>query len=140
VTLVSDSRESQAPYIDLSLLPVAGASFSDEVKAWLGDRLVEPYDLATLSAAFNVSTRTMLRKFRSEAGDSPLGYLQQARVAAAKRLLEASDQPVSYVMEAVGYLDPGTFRRLFITHVGLTPTMYRRQFRPTQRTQQQQAS
>jgi AraC-like DNA-binding protein len=71
----------------------------------------------------------MLRKFSAECGQTPLGFLQHARVDTAKRLLEADDASVSEVMERVGYLDPGSFRRLFTDQVGVTPAVYRRQFR-----------
>ncbi|GAA0673847.1 hypothetical protein GCM10010193_28340 [Kitasatospora atroaurantiaca] len=38
-----------------------------------------------------MSTRTMLRRFRAETGESPLGHLQRVRIGMAKVLLEASD-------------------------------------------------
>jgi AraC-like DNA-binding protein len=99
------------------------------VERWLLARLQQPYDLAELSRAFNVSTRTMLRRFAAETDRTPLDFLQQARVTTAKRLLESTDSRVAEVMERVGYLDPGSFRRLFTDEVGVTPAAYRRQFR-----------
>jgi len=50
-------------------------------------------------------------------------------VNAAKRLLESPDHTVASAMREVGYADPASFRRLFITQAGMTPAAYRRQFR-----------
>ena len=84
--LVADNRNSQAPYVDDALLEPGAGTFAQPVKRWLAERLAQPYDLAALARAFHVSTRTMLRRFASETGQSPLDFLQQARVDAAKRL------------------------------------------------------
>jgi len=129
VTLVHDARTSQAPYIDDTIITAPAERFSDEVKRWLDQRTENTYRLAELATAFHVSTRTMLRRFRAETGETPLGYLQRVRVRKAKALLETTDLRLSEVMSAVGYLDPGTFRRLFTEHTGITPADYRRQFR-----------
>ena len=128
VALVADNRSSQSPYVDDQLLDTRSTQFARGVQAWLVARLDEPYDLGALARAFNVSTRTLLRRFRAEAGCSPLDFLHVARVNAAKRLLEDPDSSVASVMHRVGYADAGTFRRLFARHVGQTPASYRRQF------------
>ena len=129
ITLVSENRTSQAPYIVDSMLPSVRGPFADEVGAWLVERLTEPYDLCRLAAAFHVSTRTLLRRFRAETGESPLDFLRRARVRAARHLLESTDLPLSRVIERVGYRDAGTFRRLFVAQVGMNPAEYRRGFR-----------
>lgn len=128
VALVADNRSSQAPYVDDQLLDPESSQFARAVRAWLATRIAEPYDLAALSRAFNVSTRTLLRRFGREAGCSPLEFLHVARVNAAKRLLEDPHSSVADVMHRVGYADAGTFRKLFARHVGETPASYRRQF------------
>ncbi|MDH6135849.1 transcriptional regulator GlxA family with amidase domain [Kitasatospora sp. MAA4] len=128
VTLVPGGRTSQAPYVDDAIAAVTGRRFSGEVMQWLDARAPQPYNLSELAAAFHVSTRTMLRRFRTETGQSPLGYLQGVRVGRAKTLLESSDLRLVDVMAQVGYLDQGTFRRLFAAHTGLSPAEYRRRF------------
>ena len=126
VTLVPDNRTSQAPYID-AVPRSAPDEFAEDAKRWLATRLADPYDLRRLAAAFNVSTRTMLRRFAQECGQSPLQYLQDLRITQAKRALEAGSS-VQNAMLAAGYTDPGTFRRLFAGRVGLTPAAYRQAF------------
>jgi len=124
-----DHRTSQGPWIDTRLLPAPPASFAASVARWLDQRLAEPYDLDTLAAAFHVSSRTLLRRFKEATGHAPLAHLQQARIGKAKQLLEAGTRSVAQVTEAVGYNDVATFGALFKRHVGQTPAAYRRRFR-----------
>ncbi len=127
ITLVAPGRSSQAPFVEDSLLPVSHARFSDDVRAWLRRHLAEPYDLLRLAEAHHVSTRTLLRRFAAETGQSPLTCLRAMRVSTAKRLLETSELSVAEVTAHVGYTDAATFRALFLTQVGVTPSQYRRE-------------
>jgi transcriptional regulator GlxA family with amidase domain len=129
VTLVAETRHSQAPYVEDALRPVRAATFTDDVKRHLRAHLAERYDLTALAAAFHVSSRTLLRRFAAEAGGSPLSYLRSARAAAAKRLLETSDLTVHEITAQVGYADAATFRALFTASAGATPAEYRRAHR-----------
>jgi transcriptional regulator GlxA family with amidase domain len=129
LSLVADNRNSQAPYVDDGLLEPNADTLVQSAKGWLAEHLAEPYDLAVLAQAFHVSTRTMLRRFGDETGQSPLNFLRQARVNAAKRLLESPDHTVMSAMQHVGYADLASFRRLFTAQTGMTPAAYRRQFR-----------
>jgi transcriptional regulator GlxA family with amidase domain len=129
VTLIPDNRTSQAPYIDPTA-HIAADEFAEDVRRWLAARLADPYHLDRLAAAFHVSTRTVLRRFTQACGQSPLEHLQDLRVAHAKHVLETGAS-VHQAMHAVGYSDPGTFRRLFAGRVGQTPAAYRRAFATT---------
>lgn len=130
LALVDDARSSQAPYVDVRLLPQPGNQFSRRVMRWLDQNLAVRYDLAALADTFNVSTRTLLRRFADETGQSPLEYLQSSRVRRARHLLETTDRTVASISTAVGYRDPGTFAALFAKHTGQRPRDYRAAFRP----------
>jgi transcriptional regulator GlxA family with amidase domain len=129
ITLVPPGRDSQTPYVDQSLLTNRAGDFATRVRTYLLAHLADAYDLTTLARTFHVSTRTMLRRFRTQTDETPLTFLQTARVARAQRLLESSDLAVAEVMSTVGYHDARTFRRLFTDRVGLGPTAYRQAFR-----------
>lgn len=129
IALVDDARSTQAQYVDRELLPSAGSAFSAPVKRWLDDHLDATYHLPGLAAAFHVSTRTLLRRFRADTGQTPLEYLQVARVRRACQLLETTDLTVSAVAGAVGYRDTGTLTEIFTRHIGRRPTDYRSAFR-----------
>ncbi|OIJ99108.1 GlxA family transcriptional regulator [Streptomyces colonosanans] len=125
VALVDDARSTQASYVDSELVPTAGREFSLNVKRWLDQNLGARYDLPALAQEFHVSTRTMLRRFGEEAGETPLGYLQAVRVRRAKHLLETTDRTVASIAADVGYRDPGAFSGIFARHTGRRPREYR---------------
>lgn len=127
ITLAA-SRHSQSPFIDESMVAVQSGSLSAKVRRYLNDHLGESYDLGELAAVHRVSTRTLLRRFRNETGESPLAYLQSIRTARARRLLETSDLSVEAVARQVGNHDTSTFRRQFQRNVGMPPGEYRRAF------------
>lgn len=127
-----DQRDSQAGFVDARMLGKPPASFAQAVHAWLLQRLIEPYDLQQLAAAFHVSGRTLLRRVKQETGESPLSYLQGARIDQAKILLESTNLSVAQVTERVGYLDVGSFGGLFKRLVKQSPAEYRRRFRGRQ--------
>ncbi|MFD3579179.1 GlxA family transcriptional regulator [Streptomyces sp. NPDC058644] len=128
IALLDDARSTQAPYVDAELIPTLGREFSLSVKRWLDQNLDTRYDLPTLAQEFHVSTRTMLRRFGHEAGESPLAYLQTVRVRRARHLLETTDKTVANVAADVGYRDPGTFSGIFARHTGQRPREYRAKF------------
>lgn len=128
IALVDDARSTQTPYVDIGLLPTTGAGFSRSVQRWLDQRLEHRYDLGVVSEAFNVSTRTMLRRFGGETGESPLSYLQRSRVRRARHLLESTDRSISSIAALVGYQDASTFAGLFARSAGRSPRDYRRSF------------
>ena len=126
VALLGGIRASQQPYVDPALLPVDRESMATRVDGWLAARLAQPYHLAKLADAFNMSTRTLLRRYREETGTTPLARLQQVRVEKAKQLLEADEMRLDQIVGAVGYQDVATFSRLFRKCTGNSPAQYRR--------------
>ncbi|MED5509581.1 MAG: helix-turn-helix domain-containing protein, partial [Pseudomonadota bacterium] len=57
-------------------------------------------------------------------------YLQNIRIEAAKRQLEQTQLPVDEISFDIGYEDASFFRRLFKRRTGLSPSQYRRMFKP----------
>lgn len=131
VALIDDARTSQTPYVDSRLLPQPGSEFSRRVMRRLDQNLADRYDLGALAEAFHVSTRTLLRRFARETGQSPLDYLQAVRIRRARHLLETTDRTVASISTEVGYADPGTFAALYAKHTGRRPRDYRATFRRT---------
>ncbi|MEU6878829.1 helix-turn-helix domain-containing protein [Streptomyces sp. NPDC046712] len=125
IALLDDARSTQAPYVDMDLLPTVGRGFSLSVMRWLDQNLAARYDLPALARVFGVSTRTMLRRFGDETGQTPLAYLHSARVRRAGHLLETTDRTVASIAADVGYRDSGTFTRIFVRYTGRQPSVYR---------------
>ncbi len=74
------------------------------------------------------SRRNMVRRFKQVTGITPIEYLQQTRIEAAKKLLEQTSQQMTEVIYNSGYNDPKAFRKVFRKTVGMTPSEYREKF------------
>lgn len=84
--------------------------------------------IGELANAAGVSERTLLRRFRSVLGLTPVQYLQALRLERARELLESSRDSIDRITQRVGYEDVSSFRRLFKQSTGLSPAEYRRKF------------
>lgn len=78
----------------------------------------------------NIPERTLKRRFKAATGSTLIDYLQNIRIEAAKRQLEQTQLPVDQISFDIGYEDASFFRRLFKRRTGLTPSQYRRMFKP----------
>ncbi|HEY0174801.1 MAG TPA: helix-turn-helix domain-containing protein [Pedobacter sp.] len=74
------------------------------------------------------SRRNIVRRFKQVTGITPIEYLQQTRIEAAKRLLEQTGEQMTEVIYRSGYNDPKAFRKVFRKTVGMTPSEYRDKF------------
>ena len=101
----------------------------EQARRWLEDHLTEAYDLRQLAQAGATSQSTLLRHFAATHGQSPLQYLHGLRMARARVLLETTYLPVDQVALACGYVDVGTFRRLFQRTTNELPALYREHYR-----------
>ena len=81
-----------------------------------------------LARRLHVSNRTLGRRFSKAIGETPITFLQNARVERAKRLLQTTKISVDRVAYRVGYADVGSFRRLFLKAAGISPREYRQRF------------
>lgn len=70
-----------------------------------------------------LSPRHFARLFRSEVGITPATWVEEARVSAAQKILEAGDEPPKQV---AAHSDADTLRRAVTRHVGVTPAEYRK--------------
>jgi transcriptional regulator GlxA family with amidase domain len=128
LTLVEGVRSSQAPFIDQRLIPPRTGIFSDRVVKLLLADLARPYSLTAIAVAASTTPRTVLRRFKAEMGQTPLSFLQFARIDLAKRLLEATSLSIEQVADRVGYGDVSAFRVLFKHLCGMPPGAYRKRF------------
>lgn len=122
--------EGQLPFAALS----AGRQHDDraigECQRWIADNYACDSPVATMASLSRLSERTFHRRFRQVTGQSPIAYVQALRIEEAKHLLETTDINVDEIGAEVGYQEPASFRRLFRRAVGVSPSVYRRRFRP----------
>ena len=101
----------------------------DELRAYIAEHLGDDLSAATLAARMCLSERHFARVFRQETGTTPGAYVEAARVEAARRLLESTDQPLEDVAAGSGLGSVETLHRALRKQIGTTPAAYRRRFR-----------
>ena len=102
----------------------------EPTRQWMRQRLSEPLTVAAMARNAGVSPRTFARRFREEAGTTPLQWLLEQRVVEARRLLEETDLSVEAIAWRVGFGTAASLREHFRRTTATTPTAYRRSFRP----------
>jgi transcriptional regulator GlxA family with amidase domain len=129
--LVVPARRSggQAQYIDRSLPEEIGSDPLAEVVTWALDNLNQQFDVEALAARAYMSRRTFDRRFRSLTGSAPLQWLISQRVLQAQRLLETTDLSVDEVARRCGFRSPVALRGHFRRQLGVSPAVYRTNFR-----------
>jgi transcriptional regulator GlxA family with amidase domain len=121
-------RDSQLSY---SLMRIAKPHQDDlvnKIQAIIEQDCTLSLSIEDLATQYNVSQRTLIRRFNNALGIPPNTYLQSVRIERARKMLEESDFNVDTVMNKIGYEDASSFRRLFKKKTGLTPTEYRNRF------------
>lgn len=118
----------QAPYVAHPEPGGDGGSLEPTMR-WLRERLAEPVALADVAAHEGTSVRTLIRRFKEQAGTTPLQWLVRQRVHRAQELLETTDLSVEEVAGHCGFGSSVAMRQHFAKHVRTSPTAYRRAFR-----------
>jgi transcriptional regulator GlxA family with amidase domain len=106
----------------------AGRSVLQEVQRWVAANPGLPHDVASLAQRAGLSPRHFARLFRTETGTTPASWVEAARVAAARSLLESGMQAPKQVAAECGFANADMLRRAFVKHIGVTPAEYRRQY------------
>jgi transcriptional regulator GlxA family with amidase domain len=87
-----------------------------------------PHDIPSLAARLGLSARHFTRLFTQEVGTAPAAWVEQARVTAARALLESGNVAPKQVASQCGFANADTLRRTFARHVGVTPAEYRKRY------------
>ncbi|GAA4911897.1 transcriptional regulator GlxA family with amidase domain [Stackebrandtia albiflava] len=103
----------------------------DDLRGYITEHLDADLSVPALARRMCLSERHFARVFRRETGTGPAGYVEAARVEAARRLLETTDQPLERVAESSGLGSVETLHRAFRRQINTTPASYRRRFRTT---------
>ena len=79
-----------------------------------------------VARAVGVSDRTLRRRFLAETGTTWQQYLHRSRLMTAALVLVQSNQGIVNIAVEVGFESVSAFSRAFRSHVGETPSQYRR--------------
>ncbi len=97
--------------------------------AWLERNLTRTLTLQAIARRAALSTRTLSRRFRAQAGTTPALWVARARVRRAQRLLEATDLSIDRVAAEAGFGSAAVLHERFGRLVATSPQAYRRSFR-----------
>lgn len=93
------------------------------------ERISGAFGAPQLAAALGVSRGTLDRRFVAELGRTADAELSRRRLAAARRLLRETDDPVSAVAKAAGFSSTAYLCTAFRADSGLSPLAFRRSVR-----------
>ena len=96
----------------------------DHVMANVGRR----HSLKSLADVAGMSTRSLARHFVQETGVTPHRFVENARLDAARKLLEGSDRSLKAVAYDTGFVTADHMRVVFNDRLGIGPAQYRRRF------------
>ena len=85
--------------------------------------------LKKLADYMYVSENTVHRWFIQHFNESYISYLTKLRLNHACQLLTTTLQPISLIAENVGYTNRSNFNRSFKKYKGMSPSLYRKQFK-----------
>jgi transcriptional regulator GlxA family with amidase domain len=105
-----------------------GRAALQELQRWVAANPALDHSVAKLAKRMDLSPRHFSRLFRSEVGMTPATWVEEARVSAARHLLEQGREAPKQVAAHCGFADADTLRRAFARHVGVTPAEYRKRF------------
>lgn len=90
------------------------------VDAHLGERM----SLDQLAGLAGMSRFHFARQFRITTGQSPMGYVRQARIERATAILSQSNTTIARVAVSLGFADQSHFTRTFGRFVGVSPKSF----------------
>lgn len=95
------------------------------VQEWIEQRHAQDLTIEQMGQEVGMAERTLKRRFLLATQLSPNVYLQKVRVDKAKKLLLATDLSIKAIAHEVGYENVSFFVRVFKTHAGQTPAVWR---------------
>lgn len=88
----------------------------------------QPLDVEALARGVYMSAGHLSRQFRLAYGESVYSYLMTRRIERAMALLRRGDMSVTKACFEVGCSSLGTFSTRFTELVGVSPSVYRREY------------
>ncbi len=128
LNLIDWHNIGQQPFARLAQTRQVDDSIIARCQTWVAEHYMEAAPVAGMARLSGLAERSFKRRFQQATGMAPLQYVHTLRLEEAKHMLEAGEEPVEGIANAVGYEDAGFFSRLFRREVGLTPARYRRRF------------
>ena len=118
--------ETNPPLLPDKSAPIGTVDRVLLAQAWASARLDQVIVLRDWARAVGWHPVHFERVFKEETGLTPIRWLEQRRLEAARQYLSGTGKSVEEIARAVGYTDPFYFSRLFRRHFGHPPARYRK--------------
>jgi len=96
-----------------------------DVFGFIEEHYAEPISLKDVARAVTLSSGYLTTRIRRRTGRTVLEWIQERRMAEARRLLVETDESVERIGSRVGYEDPTYFARRFRSAHKATPASWR---------------
>lgn len=93
---------------------------------FINENLSNTISLTDISDAANISKSQLIKIFREEMHTTPISFLGDRRIDAARRMLSETDMPIAVIAAEFGYSDQSHFTRRFKAATGHTPNFFRK--------------
>jgi transcriptional regulator GlxA family with amidase domain len=124
------SHEIRKPYEDQRYLEGKVDLHPDELIAdiqfWIKNNYHSDISIKSIAEKFNISLRTLNRRFKLATNQSPAFYIQTIRLDTAKDLLSSSNLSIHEIAISIGFNSQALLTRLFKERLGQTPSHYRK--------------
>lgn len=95
--------------------------------AYIHKHYAEDIKIRDIADSVGYSPNYLGSCFKKECGQTLVDYIHHYRITQAKRLLRATDEPLSVIVERVGFSDENYFGRIFKRMTGQSVGQFRRQ-------------
>lgn len=85
------------------------------------------FNIGILANLMGVSRSVVFRKIKNTTGHAPNEYIKKIRTKKAAKMLITTNKTVAEIAIEVGINDPNYFTKVFKTHYGASPSVYRRE-------------
>lgn len=129
LVVVAQRQGGQSQFSPYLAAPPRDDSLIAKVYAHVIANLRERLSVGDLAAIAGTSPRSLARAFEQDANSTPGEFVEQARIDAARNMLEASDLPLKSVAFECGFGSMQRMRLVFSRQLGVTPSQYRASFK-----------
>ena len=120
----------QEQYSEPLQFQVRSADRFADLVAWIDAHPQRDLSVETLAGRACLSTRQFRRRFAATFGCTPASYVENVRMAEARRRLAQRAGTVDAIAASVGFASADAFRRAFERRFGVPPREYRARFAP----------
>jgi transcriptional regulator GlxA family with amidase domain len=128
LVVVAQRLGGQSQFSPYLTAPMNDTSPIAKVQAYVMAHIRKKLTVKQLADVAGMSERNFARVFAEETSVTPHEFVEQARIDAARRLLEGTDAPLKSVAWDSGFGIADRMRVAFRKRLGVTPVQYRAQF------------